>query len=344
MKRLALAIVVGSMMSLTASAALAQQASETTLDRTILPIKEPKRRVYTELDVRNATPPPRFEVKAPAGRAQRPDRPDRRPGLWRDRAPSAARSARRHSSTGQERAALQQLSHHRAVLADAHGTQDRPQPPRRQHGLHHGDRHGVPGQHRQGSEQRRAAGRDAAAERLQHRRLRQVARTAAWEASVSGPFDRWPTHPGFDKFYGFMGGETNQWAPFIYDGMHQVELPDRSELSLHDRHDQPGHRVDQVSEVAHAGQAVLHVFRAGCHARAAPCAEGVDRPLQGQVRPGLGQDARGNARAADQARRRARRHQARAQTRGHQGLGHAFTRRKEALRPPDGGVRRVSAR
>ncbi|MEI6676170.1 MAG: sulfatase-like hydrolase/transferase, partial [Verrucomicrobiota bacterium] len=50
--------------------------------------------------------------------------------------------------------------------------------------------------------------------------------TAAWEASVAGPFDRWPTHQGFDKFYGFLGGETNHWAPFIYDGTHQVELPE----------------------------------------------------------------------------------------------------------------------
>lgn len=37
------------------------------LDRTSLPIKEPARKKYTELDVRNATPPPRFEVKAPKG-------------------------------------------------------------------------------------------------------------------------------------------------------------------------------------------------------------------------------------------------------------------------------------
>ncbi len=50
--------------------------------------------------------------------------------------------------------------------------------------------------------------------------------TAAWEASVSGPFDRWPTRQGFDKFYGFLGGETNQWAPFIYDGTVPVELPE----------------------------------------------------------------------------------------------------------------------
>ena len=50
--------------------------------------------------------------------------------------------------------------------------------------------------------------------------------TAVWEISPSGPFDRWPTLQGFDKFYGFLGGETNQWSPSIYDGVTQVEPPD----------------------------------------------------------------------------------------------------------------------
>src|SRR4030095_2762166 len=49
--------------------------------------------------------------------------------------------------------------------------------------------------------------------------------TAPWEVSVSGPFDRWPTRSGFDKFYGFIGGETNQWAPLVYDGTIKVEVP-----------------------------------------------------------------------------------------------------------------------
>lgn len=49
---------------------------------------------------------------------------------------------------------------------------------------------------------------------------------AAWEASAAGPFDRWPTRQGFDKFYGFLGGETNQWAPFVYDGTTAQELPE----------------------------------------------------------------------------------------------------------------------
>jgi arylsulfatase len=49
--------------------------------------------------------------------------------------------------------------------------------------------------------------------------------TAAWEVSPSGPTDRWPVRSGFDKFYGFMGGETNQWSPAVYDGMVKVEVP-----------------------------------------------------------------------------------------------------------------------
>ena len=50
--------------------------------------------------------------------------------------------------------------------------------------------------------------------------------TAPWETSVSGPFFRWPTNSGFDKFYGFIGGETNQWDPVIYDGVTKVERED----------------------------------------------------------------------------------------------------------------------
>jgi arylsulfatase len=49
--------------------------------------------------------------------------------------------------------------------------------------------------------------------------------TAAWEVSPSGPTTRWPTRSGFDKFYGFIGGETDQWAPSLYDGLTRVETP-----------------------------------------------------------------------------------------------------------------------
>lgn len=50
--------------------------------------------------------------------------------------------------------------------------------------------------------------------------------TATWEVSVSGPFARWPTNSGFDKFYGFIGGETNMWDPVIYDGITKMSKKD----------------------------------------------------------------------------------------------------------------------
>ena len=95
--------------------------------------------------------------------------------------------------------------------------------------------------------------------------------TAPWEVSVSGPTDRWPTRSGFDKFYGFIGGETNQWAPPLRRA-HAHRDPDRSQLPLHDRHDEPGHCLGAAGTGPHAGSAVLHVLRAGRDACAAPCA------------------------------------------------------------------------
>jgi len=51
--------------------------------------------------------------------------------------------------------------------------------------------------------------------------------TPVWELSVSGPTDRWPTRSGFDKFYGFIGGETDQWAPTVWDGMNKIQIEEK---------------------------------------------------------------------------------------------------------------------
>jgi arylsulfatase A-like enzyme len=49
-----------------------------------------------------------------------------------------------------------------------------------------------------------------------------------WETSPMGPFDQWPTGGGgFEYFYGFIGGETNQYYPAIYEGTTPVE-PDKT--------------------------------------------------------------------------------------------------------------------
>ena len=55
----------------------------------------------------------------------------------------------------------------------------------------------------------------------------------AWEQSISGPFDRWPTGAGFEKFYGFLGGEMDQFEPVLFDGTTRVDPPKKPEEGYH---------------------------------------------------------------------------------------------------------------
>ncbi|MCD2441074.1 arylsulfatase [Agromyces sp. SYSU K20354] len=48
-----------------------------------------------------------------------------------------------------------------------------------------------------------------------------------WQSSPVGPFDNWPTGGGFEHFFGFVGGETNQWFPALWEGTTPVE-PEKS--------------------------------------------------------------------------------------------------------------------
>lgn len=49
--------------------------------------------------------------------------------------------------------------------------------------------------------------------------------TPKWETGPTGPFDRWPTGLGFEYFYGFLDGDTDQFAPQLYLGTEPVEPP-----------------------------------------------------------------------------------------------------------------------
>ena len=44
-----------------------------------------------------------------------------------------------------------------------------------------------------------------------------------WESSQAGPFDRWPTGLGFEHFYGFVGGDMNQWRALVFQGTQPIE-------------------------------------------------------------------------------------------------------------------------
>ncbi|MBP7937844.1 MAG: arylsulfatase [Phycisphaerae bacterium] len=55
-----------------------------------------------------------------------------------------------------------------------------------------------------------------------------------WQTSPAGPFDSWPTGGGgFEYFYGFIGGEANQWYPTLYEGITPVELKKTPERGYH---------------------------------------------------------------------------------------------------------------
>ena len=69
-----------------------------------------------------------------------------------------------------------------------------------------------------------------------------------WETSPMGPFDAWPTGGGgFEHFYGFLGGETNQWAPALYRDTVPVE-PDRTaEEGYHFTEDMTDQAIEWVA-------------------------------------------------------------------------------------------------
>lgn len=202
------------------------EATKDGLDRTVLPIKEPKRQKYSEMDVRNATPPPRFEVKAP----------DNAPNvvvvLIDDMGFGVSESFGGPITTP----TMEKLSENGLKYNRFHTTAVCS--PTRVALLtgynHHSNNMGCiteaattfPGNTgvrpltiTPMAEVLRQNGYNTAAFGKYHE-------TPPWEISNSGPQDRWPTRSGFEKFYGFIGGETNQWAPLIYDGVTLVETPD----------------------------------------------------------------------------------------------------------------------
>lgn len=55
----------------------------------------------------------------------------------------------------------------------------------------------------------------------------------AYETSGAGPFNHWPTGQGFEYFYGFVGGETHQYYPALYEGTTPIEVEEGPEDGYH---------------------------------------------------------------------------------------------------------------
>ncbi len=196
------------------------------IDRTILPIVPPEREPITELDARNATAPAPFEVKAPK------DAPNVVIVLIDDIGFGATSTFGGAISTPSfDRLAdngLRFTQFHTTALCSP--TRASLLSGRNHHAVNVGSVMEVATGFT-GNNGRRPANALYVAETLRQNGYSTAAfgkwhETAPWEVSVSGPYTRWPTNSGFDKFYGFIGGETNQYHPLIYDGVTQVEKKD----------------------------------------------------------------------------------------------------------------------
>jgi arylsulfatase A-like enzyme len=214
------------------------------LDRSVLPIKEPVRPLYKELDVRKATAPARFEVKAPKGApnvvviliddmgfgvSEAFGGPVTTPTMD-NLAANGLKYNRFHTT------AL--CSPSRVCLLTGYN--------------HHSNNMGSIGETATtfpGNTSVRPQTITPMAEVLRQNGYNTAAfgkyhETPPWEISMVGPQDRWPTRSGFEKFYGFIGGETNQWAPLVYDGVTLVDLPE--DPNYHFTVDMTNHAISWV--------------------------------------------------------------------------------------------------
>jgi arylsulfatase A-like enzyme len=70
-----------------------------------------------------------------------------------------------------------------------------------------------------------------------------------WQTSPMGPFDAWPTGGGgFEYFYGFLGGETNQYDPAIYEGTVPLDPPKTAEEGYHFTEDMTDKAINWVRQ------------------------------------------------------------------------------------------------
>jgi len=100
------------------------------------------------------------------------------------------------------------------------------------------------------------------------------------QESAAGPYDRWPLGRGFDRFYGFLGGDTSQWYPeLVYDN-HQVEPPRSPTEGYHLTEDLTDHAINFIADAKQAAPDkpfYLHFCTGATHAPHHVAKEWADR-------------------------------------------------------------------
>ena len=130
-----------------------------------------------------------------------------------------------------------------------------------------------------------------------------------WQTSPVGPFDAWPSGGGgFETFYGFIGGENNQYYPALYDGTSPVEPETTPEEGYHLTEDLADRAIDWIrTQKALAPDKPFFVYFApGATHAPHHVPLGVGGQVRRPVRRRLGRAARVDVRAAEAARSRVR--------------------------------------
>jgi arylsulfatase len=73
-----------------------------------------------------------------------------------------------------------------------------------------------------------------------------------WEQTAAGPFERWPLAQGFEHFYGFHGGDTNQWTPELVRDNGFVSPPRTPEQGYHLTEDLVDTAMRHIQDLRHA--------------------------------------------------------------------------------------------
>jgi arylsulfatase A-like enzyme len=121
--------------------------------------------------------------------------------------------------------------------------------------------------------------------------------TPNFQYSVAGPFDQWPSGMGFDYFYGFMGGETDQWTPYLFRDHSQVfPWVGKKDYNLTtDMADEAVSYMKQLNAAAPDQPFFVYYVPGGSHSPHQPTKEWSDK-FKGQVRHGLECHARADLR------------------------------------------------
>ncbi len=135
--------------------------------------------------------------------------------------------------------------------------------------------------------------------------------TPSYLYSAAGPFDQWPIGMGFDYFYGFMGGDTSQWQPYLFQNTSQifpwVGKPDYNLIT--DMADEAIDHIKRLDAAAPDQPFFVYYVPGGTHAPHHPTPEWIEKISDMHLfDDGLEQAARHDLCQPEAARRRPREH------------------------------------